>query len=419
MILKPGNSRTQLIRAGLEVETVDHVGADVTGPVVIGKVVDFVEEPQKNGKTIRWCQVDVGEEDLRGIVCGARNFAVGDHVVVALPGSVLSGDFAIAARKTYGHVSDGMICSARELGLGDDHEGIMVLADDDLVPGADAAPVLLLRDDVLDIAVTPDRGYCLSLRGLAREAAQATGVAFTDPVDRPVPLGGHRRSSGRARVRCLPAVRRDRRDRDRREPAEPALAVAAGATGGDAVDLARRRRHELRDAGDRAADPRATTRTGSTGRSWSAGRPTARSSPRWTTWPATAARRRPVDHRRLRTDRPGRGDGWGDDRDLRRHHQRDHRGGALRRDDHRPHLAPAQAVAPRRRRRFERGVDPAAAYAAAHRVAQLLVELPAGRSCRGRDRRRRAATAGHHHDRRRPARRASSAPMSITTPPSR
>ena len=125
---------------------------------------------------------------VRGIVCGARNFAVGDHVVVALPGSVLPGDFAIAARKTYGHVSDGMICSARELGLGDDHEGIMVLLDDDLAPGADAAPVLLLRDEVLDIAVTPDRGYCLSLRGLAREAAQATGVAFTDPVDRPVPL---------------------------------------------------------------------------------------------------------------------------------------------------------------------------------------------------------------------------------------
>jgi phenylalanyl-tRNA synthetase beta chain len=177
-----------LIRAGLEVETVDRVGTDVTGPLLIGKVLDFVDEPQKNGRTIRWCQVDVGEESVRGIVCGAQNFAVGDHVVVALPGSVLPGDFAIAARKTYGHISDGMICSARELGLGDDHEGIMVLLDDDLVPGGDAAAVLLLRDDVLDIAVTPDRGYCLSLRGLAREAAQATGVAFTDPVDRPVPL---------------------------------------------------------------------------------------------------------------------------------------------------------------------------------------------------------------------------------------
>ena len=72
----------------------------------------------------------------------------------------------IAARKTYGHVSDGMICSAKELGLGDDHSGILVLDEPGLVPGADAAPVLHLRDDVLDIAVTPDRGYCLSMRGI-------------------------------------------------------------------------------------------------------------------------------------------------------------------------------------------------------------------------------------------------------------
>jgi phenylalanyl-tRNA synthetase beta chain len=181
-----------LIRAGLEVETVDRAGSDVTGPLVVGRVVDFVDEPQKNGKTIRWCQVDVGahnpESGVRGIVCGAHNFASGDYVVVALPGAVLPGDFAIAARKTYGHVSDGMICSARELGLGDDHSGILVLTEPDLTPGEAAAPVLRLQDDVLDIAVTTDRGYCLSIRGLAREAAQATGVAFTDPVDRPVPL---------------------------------------------------------------------------------------------------------------------------------------------------------------------------------------------------------------------------------------
>ena len=181
-----------LIRAGLEVETVDRAGSDVTGPLVVGRVVDYADEPQKNGKTIRWCQVDVGahnpETGVRGIVCGAHNFAAGDHVVVALPGAVLPGEFAIAARKTYGHVSDGMICSARELGLGDDHAGILVLSEADLTPGEDAAPVLQLREDVLDIAVTPDRGYCLSIRGLAREAAQATGVAFRDPVDRPVPL---------------------------------------------------------------------------------------------------------------------------------------------------------------------------------------------------------------------------------------
>jgi phenylalanyl-tRNA synthetase beta chain len=181
-----------LIRAGLEVETVDRVGADITGPIVIGRVLDFVDEPQKNGKTIRWCQVDVGEHNAgsgsRGIVCGAHNFAVGDLVVVALPGAVLPGGLAIAARTTYGHVSDGMICSARELGLGDDHTGILVLDQADLTPGTDAAPVLGLREDVLDIAVTPDRGYCLSIRGVAREAAQATSVAFRDPVDRPVPL---------------------------------------------------------------------------------------------------------------------------------------------------------------------------------------------------------------------------------------
>ena len=127
-----------LIRAGLEVETVEQAGADVTGPLVVGRVLSYVDEPQKNGKMIRWCWVDVGPEHndpaeaevpaSRGIVCGAHNFAVGDLVVVALPGAVLPGGFAIAARKTYGHVSDGMICSARELGLGDDHDGIMVLA---------------------------------------------------------------------------------------------------------------------------------------------------------------------------------------------------------------------------------------------------------------------------------------------------
>ncbi|HEY5978757.1 MAG TPA: phenylalanine--tRNA ligase subunit beta [Microlunatus sp.] len=184
-----------LIRAGLEVETVEQAGADVTGPLVIGRVLSYVDEPQKNGKVIRWCRVDVGPAHndpagadvpaSRGIVCGAHNFAVGDLVVVSLPGAVLPGGFAIAARKTYGHISDGMICSARELGLGDEHDGIMVLepaANGGLVPGADAAPVLHLRDEVLDIAVTPDRGYCLSLRGLAREAAQASGVAFRDPV---------------------------------------------------------------------------------------------------------------------------------------------------------------------------------------------------------------------------------------------
>ena len=96
-----------------------------------GRVLE-IEELTGLKKPIRFCLVDVGSDNgddgPRGIICGARNFAVGDLVVVALPGAVLPGGFAIAARKTYGHVSDGMICSARELGIGSDHAGILVLA---------------------------------------------------------------------------------------------------------------------------------------------------------------------------------------------------------------------------------------------------------------------------------------------------
>ncbi|MEA5117964.1 MAG: phenylalanine--tRNA ligase subunit beta [Propionicimonas sp.] len=191
-----------LIRAGLEVETVDEVGAEITGPVVVGRVLAFLDEPQKNGKTIRWVQVDVGPDfnqphpdypaGCRSVVCGAHNFAAGDLVVVSLPGSVLAGGFAISARKTYGHLSDGMICAEDELGIGHDHTGIIVLPDvlDDgteLKPGDDPAEALLLRDDVLDIDVSPDMGYCLSIRGLARETGQNLGVGFRDVIDRPTP----------------------------------------------------------------------------------------------------------------------------------------------------------------------------------------------------------------------------------------
>ncbi len=171
----------KLIRAGLEVETV--VESDLTGPLVVGKVLTFEPEPQKNGKTIRWCSLDIGKDEPQWVVCGADNFAVGDLVVVVLPGAVLPGGFAIAARKTYGHVSAGMICSSTELGLGDDGtHGIVVLKPGEATPGDDAIELLSLRDDVLDIAVTPDRGYCLSIRGVAREAATAYGVPLKDPA---------------------------------------------------------------------------------------------------------------------------------------------------------------------------------------------------------------------------------------------
>ncbi|QKW35882.1 phenylalanine--tRNA ligase subunit beta [Actinomadura sp. NAK00032] len=179
----------ELIAAGLEVETVEQAGADITGPLVVGEVL-AIEELTGFKKPIRYCQVDVGDANGTGepqnIVCGATNFAVGDRVVVILPGGVLPGGFEIGARKTYGHLSEGMICSVTELGIGDDHSGILVLPPGTPV-GADAVELLGLRDDVLDIAVTPDRGYALSIRGIAREAATAYGVPFKDPADVELP----------------------------------------------------------------------------------------------------------------------------------------------------------------------------------------------------------------------------------------
>jgi phenylalanyl-tRNA synthetase beta chain len=106
---------------------------------------------------------------------------------VALPGARLTGGFTISARKTYGHVSDGMICSARELGLGDDHTGIIVLGPGEGEPGEDAAPLLHLRHDVIEFEINPDRAYALSVRGVAREAAIAYDAEFDDPALGAVP----------------------------------------------------------------------------------------------------------------------------------------------------------------------------------------------------------------------------------------
>ena len=186
-----------LVRVGLEEETIHP--ARVTGPLVVGRVLSREEFEASNGKRVNYCRVDVGEHndapgtgkepsDLpsRGIICGAHNFDVNDLVVVSLPGAVLPGPFEIAARKTYGHVSDGMMCSARELGLGEDHNGIIVLQKD--FPDADLPAVgqsvisfLGLGEEVLEINVTPDRGYCFSMRGVAREFSHSTDSHFRDP----------------------------------------------------------------------------------------------------------------------------------------------------------------------------------------------------------------------------------------------
>ncbi|CAD5996937.1 phenylalanine--tRNA ligase subunit beta [Agreia sp. COWG] len=255
--LAPGSTvdevHAALVKVGFEEEGSHDF--DLTGPIVVGEVLDFVEEPQSNGKTIRWCTVRVapvgetapdGGADVRGIVCGAANFVAGDKVVVTLPGAVLPGGFAIAARKTYGHVSDGMIASSKELGLGDDHDGILRLVTLGLDPvvGTDALSLLGLDDQAVEVNVTPDRGYAFSIRGIAREYAHSTGAAFRDPVAAVEPI----QASGfsvdiaddapiRGRVGATVFATRVVRDVDASRPTPPWMATRLSLAGIRSISL--------------------------------------------------------------------------------------------------------------------------------------------------------------------------------------
>ena len=171
-----------LLKQGLEIESVEMFGEDIQGPIVVARVLS-IEVLSEFKKPIRWCSVDAGEGEPRWLICGAQNFQIGDFVIVVKPGAVLPGGFQITARETYGKTSNGMICSAKELGLGDDHSGIIVLPSDTASVGDDAIQLLGLKESVIDIAVTPDRGYALSMRGVAREVAIAFGIPFRDPIE--------------------------------------------------------------------------------------------------------------------------------------------------------------------------------------------------------------------------------------------
>ena len=171
-----------LIRVGFEVEEIITQGADLTGPLKFGKVLS-IEEITEFKKPIRYVGLDCGEVETRYVICGATNFVVGDIVCVAIPGAVLPGNFAISARETYGKTSNGMICSGRELGISEDHAGIMTFPEGSVEIGGDAIAALEINDVIFDIAVNPDRGYALSIRGVAREVAASLGLSFKDPVD--------------------------------------------------------------------------------------------------------------------------------------------------------------------------------------------------------------------------------------------
>ncbi|AWB81976.1 phenylalanine--tRNA ligase subunit beta [Corynebacterium yudongzhengii] len=183
------------VSVGFETEGYEPI-PETTGDLVLGRVVE-IEELTGFKKPIRYCQVDVGEAngtgENQGIICGARNFAEGDLVIVALPGTVLPGGFEISARKTYDHISAGMICSAAELGLTDkQNSGIIVISENeagDAQPGDDAREIAGLADTVFEVNITPDRGYALSARGLTRELASAFDLTYTDPAQDPTVAG--------------------------------------------------------------------------------------------------------------------------------------------------------------------------------------------------------------------------------------
>ncbi|MEX3514243.1 MULTISPECIES: phenylalanine--tRNA ligase subunit beta [unclassified Corynebacterium] len=179
------------VRVGFETEGYAAL-PESTGPLVIGRVEE-IEELTGFKKPIRYCQVNVGEAngtgELQGIICGARNFREGDYVVVALPGSELPGGFKIAARETYDHISNGMLASAAELGFGEKADGIITLGEDAGPVGRDAREIIGLDETVFDVNITPDRGYALSVRGLAREVASAFDADYRDLAEDPAAAG--------------------------------------------------------------------------------------------------------------------------------------------------------------------------------------------------------------------------------------
>ena len=376
----------RLTALGLKLEALHNPGADIAGPLVVARVLSTVDEPQKNGKTIRWCQVDCGpEHGEHGIVCGAHNFGEGDLVVVSLPGTVLPGGFEIAARKTYGHVSDGMICSTRELGIGDDHSGILVLderLDVDVKPGDPAVDLLGLRDDVIEFEINPDRAYALSLRGVAREAALAYDVPFRDPALRDVPAPNDDGYPVRVEAPdgCPVFVTRTVTGFDPAAPTPRWMARRVQLAGmrpiSLAVDVTNYVMLELGNPihgydADKLSGPIVVRRA-------DAGRVDHHARRRG----APALDRGPADHRRQRADRPRRRDGWREHRALGRHHLRGHRGRPLRGDRHLPHR-PAPPAAHRGREALGARRRPAAA-----RIRRRPRRPPARRARRRHDRRR-------------------------------
>jgi phenylalanyl-tRNA synthetase beta chain len=167
----------RLTFAGIEVETIHRVGEELAG-ILTARVLEIEQHPDADRLVL--VRIDAGGED-RWVVCGVRNFAPGDVVPWAAPGAKLPGGIEVGRREVRGQWSDGMLASARELGVFDDHSGILVLPPDTPV-GADLVGEVGLRDTVLDVKTAPNRGDVLSMRGIAREVAMLLGTELK-PLD--------------------------------------------------------------------------------------------------------------------------------------------------------------------------------------------------------------------------------------------
>ena len=174
----------KLTFAGIEVEKVDRVGEDIGG-VLTARVLEVRDHPGADRLSL--VTIEAGGQP-REVVAGARNYAPGDVVPWAAPGAKLPGGLEIGRRRLRGAWSDGMLCSAKELGIFDDHSGILVLPPDTPV-GADLVEAAGLRDTVLDLKTAPNRGDVLSIRGVAREVAILLGTDLK-PLDTSVPEAG-------------------------------------------------------------------------------------------------------------------------------------------------------------------------------------------------------------------------------------
>ena len=168
----------QLTMTGLEVDAIERTGPDLSS-IVVGHVLERTQHPDADRLSV--CQVDLGGESPQTIVCGAPNVDAGQRVAVAPPGARLQGK-KLKKSKIRGVVSNGMICSERELELSDEHEGILVL-DTDAAPGTPLGDVLTAGETVMEIAITANRGDCASLVGIAREVHAAFGTALRLPAD--------------------------------------------------------------------------------------------------------------------------------------------------------------------------------------------------------------------------------------------